>query len=265
VGKKIDINVDVGEGYGYYSIGKPGQDEEIMKYVTSCNIACGFHAGDPHIMRKTVKIAKKHGVEVGAHPGLPDIIGFGRRRMDVRPEELTDLEVYQVGALRAIAASEGVKELQHVLIHGIACVMCWYEEKYAKAHTEALIQLDPTKNLIMYGGAGGPGSTYVLDKIAKDAGLRVVDYWILDMEYKPDGSLLMLREHPPVDVKERIQRVVNMFEKGVIKDVKGGEIPYKPQSLLVHSDTPNVVDLLKTLREELPSYGIDVAPMKEIV
>jgi UPF0271 protein len=263
--KKIDINVDLGEGFGYWAMGKPGQDEEIMKYVTSVNIACGFHAGDSHIMRKTVKLAKKNGVEVGAHPGLPDLIGFGRRRMDVRPEELTDYVVYQVGALKAIAASEGVEELQHVLIHGIACVMCWYEEKYAKAYTEALVQLDPAKKLIMYGGAGGPGPKYVLDNIAKNAGLRVVDYWILDMDYNPDGSIVMLREHPPVDVKDRIQRVVNMFEKGVIKDINGGDIPYQPQSLLVHSDTPNVVELLKTLREQLPSYGIEVVPMKEIV
>jgi len=262
---KIDINVDLGESFGYWVMGRPGLDEEVLKYVSSCNIACGFHAGDPHVMRRTVKLAKKYGVEVGAHPGLPDLIGFGRRRMDVRPEELTDYVVYQVGALRAVAAAEGVKELQHVLIHGIACVMCWYEQKYANAYVDALIQLDPSKKLILYGGKGGPGPKYVLDDIARKAGLRVVQYWILDMDYNPDGSIVMLREHPPVDVKERVQRVVRMFKEGVIKDVNGNDIPYRPHSLLVHSDTPNCIELLQALRSELPKEGIEVVPMKEIV
>lgn len=258
---KLDINVDLGEGFGMW---KMADDEKIMKYVSSVNIACGFHAGDPHIMRKTVQLAKKYGVQVGAHPGLPDLIGFGRRRIDVKPEELADYVIYQVGALKAFVEAADM-ELQHVLIHGIACIMCWYEKPYATAYVNALLKLDPKKKLILYGSRGGPGPKYVLDDVAKEAGLRVCHYWVLDMDYYPDGTLVMTRIHEPVNVEDRVQRVINMVRKGVIRDVNGNEIPYKPQSILVHSDTPNVIELLKALRTELPKEGIEIAPLKEIL
>jgi UPF0271 protein len=262
---KIDINVDMGESFGHWSMGRPELDEEILAHVTSCNVACGFHAGDPHVMRRTVKLAKKYGVRVGAHPGLPDLIGFGRRRMDVTPAELTDYIVYQTGALRAIAASEQVGELQHVLIHGTACLMSWYEEKYAEAYVNAMLQLDPGKGLIMYGARGGPGPKYVLDEIAKRAGLRTVAYAIGDMDYNPDGSLVMLREHPPVDIPFRVERIMKMIKEGVLLDVNRNPIPYKPHSFLVHSDTPNVVELLKSLELELAREGVERVPVSEIV
>ena len=262
---KIDINVDMGESFGHWNLGSPGLDEEILAHVTSCNVACGFHAGDPHVMRKTVKLAKKYGVRVGAHPGLPDLVGFGRRRMEVTPEELTDYVVYQTGALRAMAASEGIGNLQHVLIHGIACLMSWYEEKYAYAYVNAMHQLDSEKRLIMYGARGGPGPKYILDDIAKRAGLRTVAYAIADMDYNQDGSLVMLREHPPVDIEYRVSRALKMIKDGVLLDVKRNPIPYRPQSLLVHSDTPNVVELLEALEEEFSREGIEKVPVSEIV
>ena len=262
---KIDINVDMGESFGHWNMGRPGLDEEIMARVTSCNVACGFHAGDPHVMRRTVRLAKKHGVRVGAHPGFPDLVGFGRRRMDVTPEELTDYVVYQTGALRAMAAAEGAGNLQHVLIHGIACLMSWYEERYANAFVNAMLQLDSEKRLIMYGARGGPGPKYILEEIAKRAGLRTVAYAIADMDYNQDGSLVMLREHPPVDVRYRVDRVMKMIKEGVLLDVNKDPIPYRPQSLLVHSDTPNVVELLKALEEEFSREGIEKVPVGEIV
>lgn len=255
----------MGESFGHWNMGRPGLDDEIMSHVTSCNVACGFHAGDPHVMRRTVRLAKKHDVRVGAHPGLPDLVGFGRRRMEVTPEELTDYVVYQTGALRAMAAAEGVGNLQHVLIHGIACLMSWYEEKYANAYVNAMLQLDSEKRLIMYGARGGPGPKYILEEIAKGAGLRTVAYAIADMDYNQDGSLVMLREHPPVDVRYRVDRVLKMIKDGVLLDVNKDPISYRPQSLLVHSDTPNVVELLQALEGEFAREGIEKVPVGEIV
>ena len=262
---KIDVSVDMGESFGHWNLGRPELDGEIMSHVTSCNVACGFHAGDPHVMRKTVQLAKKKGVRVGAHPGLPDLVGFGRRRMDVAPEELTDYIVYQAGALKAMLAAEAAGELQHVLIHGIACLMSWYEEKYADAYIEAMAQLDPEKKLIMYGARGGPGPLYILDDLAKRAGQRRVAYAIADMDYNVDGTLVMLREHPPVDVNYRVERVMKMIKEGVLLDVKRNPIPYSPQSLLVHSDTPNVVELLTAMEQEFAREGIEKVPVSEIV
>lgn len=258
---KIDINVDLGEGFGIYRL---TNDEEVMKYISSVNIACGFHAGDPHIMREMISLCRKYGVEPGAHPGLPDMIGFGRRRINVSPQELADYVIYQAGALRAFAKSVDL-ELQHVLIHGIACVMCWYEEPYAKAYTSALTELDPTRKLIMYGNRGGPGSRYVLDAVAREAGLKVVPYIIADMEYHGDGSVVMTRTHEPVDVKERTSRMIRVIKEGIMRDAEGNDIKYEPKSILVHSDTPNVVELLQNIRREFRDEGIDVVPMKELV
>jgi len=263
--QKIDINVDMGESFGHWNVGRPGLDDEIMAHVTSCNVACGFHAGDPHVMRRTVKLAKKHGVRVGSHPGLPDLVGFGRRRMDVTPEELTDYVVYQTGALKAMATAEGAGDLQHVLIHGTACLMSWYEEKYANAYVNAMVQLDPDKKLIMYGARGGPGPKYILDDIAKRSKLRTVAYAIADMDYNQDGSLVMLREHPQLDIRYRVDRVMKLIKDGILLDVNKNQIPYRPQSLLVHSDTPNVVEFLEALEGEFRREGIEKVPVSEIV
>lgn len=261
MGYRIDINCDLGEGFGLYKL---SNDEELIKNVSSINIACGFHAGDPHVMRATVNLAKKYNVQPGAHPGLPDSIGFGRRRMNTTPGELADYVVYQVGALNAFVHATGLR-LQHVLIHGIACVMCWYEEEYARAYVTALQELDPSGDLILYGSRGGPGQKYVLEAIAKEAGLRVVPYLVVDMDYYSDGSLIMARTHEPVNVKERTNRVIHAIKKGMMKDKDGKEIPYQPKSLLVHSDTPNVIELLKNMRVEFEREDIEVVPVKEIV
>lgn len=262
---KIDINVDMGESFGHWNLGRPGLDEEILAHVTSCNIACGFHAGDPHVMRRTVRLAKKLGVKIGAHPGLPDLVGFGRRRMDVTPEELTDYIVYQAGALQAIALAEGAGDLQHVLVHGTACLMCWYEQKYADAYVSAMLQLDPERRLVMYGARGGPGAKYILEGIAKKAGLRTVAYAIADMDYDKGGSLVMLREHPPIDVQYRVERVMRMIKEGILLDENRNPIQYAPDSVLVHSDTPNIVEFLKALDAEFAREGIEKIAVGEIV
>src|SRR5262245_162283 len=135
----IDINCDMGEGYGRWSL---GPDEEIMPYITSANIACGFHAGDPHVMRKIVELAVQHGVAVGAHPGLPDLMGFGRRRMEVTPQEIKDIHRYQVGALSAFAKAAGTT-LQHVKAHGIQYFMFEENLPLGRASAEQVVELDP--------------------------------------------------------------------------------------------------------------------------
>ena len=250
----------MGESFGLYKL---ANDEEIMPYVTSANVAGGFHAGDPHVMRATVKAAKKNDVEVGIHPGLPDRIGFGRRFMKVTRQELTDYIVYQAGALQAFLKPNQM-QLQHVFTHGIMATMCWETEEYSYALIDAVNELGKDE-VILAGAKGGPGDRYILHDIAEKAGLRVGTCFILDMDYEPDGSLYVTRTHAPVDIEQRVQRAVNMIKNGRVKDVKGGEHDYKATTMIVHSDTPNVIQLLQALHEELPREGIEILPLKEIV
>src|SRR5256886_13473770 len=157
MGAKIDINADMGESYGRWTL---GHDDELMPFLSSANIACGFHGGDPHVMRHSVRLAKKHGVAVGAHVSFPDLIGFGRRRMQISPQELKDYVEYQVGALQAFAAAEGAR-VEHVKPHGMLYVMCTEDDTYAQAVAEAVRGLGDGRGLLLTGARVAPAANRV--------------------------------------------------------------------------------------------------------
>lgn len=185
--KTIDINADLGESFGVYNL---GNDEELMKYITSCNIACGFHAGDPSVMRKTVELAKKYNVAVGAHPGFPDMLGFGRRRMEITHQECKDYVTYQVGALKAFVEAYGLK-LQHVKPHGRFWQVAAAEENVGRGLIESIIEVDPKMAFVGRRGAA--------TNIAREMGLRVVLEIGADMQYKGDLEGIL----PPIIKRKR--------------------------------------------------------------
>ena len=253
---KIDLNSDMGESFGKYKL---GNDEEIMKNVSSANIACGFHAGDPHVLKYTIKLAKETGTAVGAHPGLPDLIGFGRRSMDVSPDELYDYCVYQIGAVQAFCKSVGV-DMQHVKCHGILEMMTTQRPELAEAIAAAIKDIDP--NLLYMTIAGTR-----LYQTCKAAGLRVAGEAYGDRAYNEDGTLVS-RKLPnsvltdPATVAERITQFI---ETGTMPTYEGGAVKIDAQSICMHGDTPGAAELVKALREKLDNQGIGVVPVGELV
>ena len=253
----IDINCDLGEGYGAFSV---GNDAEIMPYITSANIACGFHAGDPVTMAKTVRLAKKDNVAIGAHPSYPDIMGFGRREMQLTPEEIMSCTIYQIGALQGFAKAAGVS-LQHVKPHGALYNTAAKDEETSKGVVEAVGALDD-KLIIL----APPKSA--LAKVAVDAGLRVAHEFFADRAYNADGSLVS-RKQPNAIVKEPrevVERVVNVIEEKEVLATNGklvtlGEV----HTICVHSDTPAAVSLVQALKKALIKAGVEVRPFGSFI
>ena len=253
---KIDLNCDMGESFGAYEL---GFDEEIIKYVSSANIACGFHAGDPVVMQQTIRLAKTYGVKVGAHPGFPDLLGFGRRNMTVAAAEVKSYLIYQIGALQAFARVEGL-ELQHVKPHGALYNMAVKDPKLAQAIAEAVRSLD--KELILVVLAG---SAWV--NIAKEQGLRVASEAFADRSYSADGSLVP-RSQPGAVIKDKkgvAERVIRMIEEGRVKAITGEDVTIKADTICLHGDTPGALELAIHLRSALEDRGIKVVPLEEIV
>jgi UPF0271 protein len=253
---KIDLNCDVGESFGAYKL---GFDEEIIKHVSSVNIACGFHAGDPAVMQQTIKLAKTYGVKVGAHPGYPDLPGFGRRNMAMAPAEVKSCLIYQIGALQAFARVEGL-ELQHVKPHGALYNMAVEDPKLAQAIAEAVRSLDEGLILVVLAG-----SAWV--DIAKEQGLRVAQEAFGDRAYSADGSLVP-RSRPGAvinDKKKVAERVIRMIEEGRVKAITGENITIKADTICLHGDTPGVLELAIHLRGALQNRGINVAPLGEVL
>ncbi len=250
--KKIDLNSDLGEGFGKYKL---GNDEEMMKYITSANIACGFHAGDPLIMERSVKLAIKHGVAIGAHPGFPDLMGFGRREIKVTTEEVRDYVIYQVGALLAFVRTLG-GNMQHVKPHGalynIAC------QDYKIAHAIARAVYDVDKELILV----GLSNSQIL-KAGRKVGLKVASEAFADRTYMQDGSLLPRNVKGAVldNVEQILDRALEIVEKGTITTVNGSKIEVEADTICVHSDTPKSVEITKKLKETLVRHGIKVERM----
>jgi 5-oxoprolinase (ATP-hydrolysing) subunit A len=245
--KTIDISSDMGEGFGNYTL---GNDEGIMKYITSANVACGFHAGDPSIMRKTVLLAKKNGVAVGAHVGLPDLLGFGRRVMEISPEDCRDYVVYQIGALRAFAEACGLK-LNHATIHGALTTLVNRNEKIATAIVEAIREVDPTLYFLSRPGL-------LSFEIGKKLGLRVKTYAAVDLQYYRDGRFAMERQKKAVNINEVIRRAKSLLLEGRVEAVDGGYYEISPDTLLVHGDNPQAVETLQALRAELGKDGFQI-------
>lgn len=250
----IDFNCDMGEGFGRYTMGR---DRELLPHVTSANIACGFHAGDAMCMHRTVSLAELSGVGVGAHPGLPDLMGFGRRSMAIDPMEAKNYVKYQIGALRAFARGG---KIQHVKPHGALYNMGVQDESLANAVAEAVKEVDP--ELILVGLAG---SHWIAAGMS--LGLRVAREVFADRAFNADGSLVDRRVKGAVleNVADVLARTLKMVKEGKVTAVTGREIPCSGDTLCLHGDTPGAVALAANLRRHLEEAGITVAPMGTFV
>jgi UPF0271 protein len=251
---RIDFNCDMGESFGMYKL---GFDEEVIKYITSANIACGFHAGDPMWMRRTVRLAEEHGVAIGAHPSFPDLVGFGRRNMAVDPEEARTDVIYQVGALQAFTSA---KRLQHVKPHGAMYNQAVNDKTLARAICEAMLEVDP--NMVLVALAGSPWVT-----LAQEMGLRVAREIFADRALNADGTLVSRAKPGAVlhNVEEVVERSLRMVTEGVATAITGEEIEVQADSLCLHGDTPGAVDMAKVLKRELEASGVQVVPLGQIV
>jgi len=252
----VDLNVDMGESFGAYTI---GHDEEILDYVTSANVACGFHAGDPKTMRKTVRMALEKNVGIGVHPGLQDLIGFGRRNMDITPQEAYDLVVYQIGALSAFVKAEG-GQLQHVKPHGALFNMAAKSPSLSEAIAEAVYKVDP--DLILFGLAGSE-----LIKAGQKAGLRTASEVFSDRTYQEDGSLTSRRE-PNALIKDKevaVHQVIRMVREGKVRTVQGTDISIKANTICIHGDGEHAVELAKYIRKALEEADISVVKISSII
>lgn len=245
----VDINCDMGESFGAYVI---GADAEVMPYITSANIACGFHGGDPAVMRATIADALAHRVAIGAHPGLPDLAGFGRRAMQLSAQETYDLVVYQVGALLGFARAAGA-ELQHVKPHGALYNMAAAQPALAESIARAVRDVDD--GLVLYGLAGSQ-----LLAAAERVGIAAASEAFADRNYQRDGSLVS-RTRPDAmvhDVDEAVRRAVRMVRDGCVTDVDGEEITIRADTLCVHGDGPHAAEIARRLRAGLEDAGARV-------
>jgi UPF0271 protein len=246
---RIDMNSDVGESFGAYTI---GHDASLMTSITSANIAAGFHAGDATVLRDTIRLAKANGVAIGAHPGFPDLLGFGRRELNVTPREAEDLVLYQVAAVAGVAAAEQV-HLQHVKPHGALFNMAVRDAELAVAIARAVAAFD--RSLILF---GLPGSEIL--KAGRAAGLRVAAEVFADRAYEPDGSLASRRKPGSVihDVDQVVGRAVRMAKERTVIALDGTVVPLEADTICVHGDTPGSDQLAAKLRAGLQAAGITV-------
>ena len=251
---RIDFNCDMGESFGMY---KMGFDEEVIKHITSANVACGFHAGDPMWMRRTVDLAQAHGVAVGAHPSFPDLAGFGRRDMGATAAEVKNDITYQAGALQAFTAG---KRLQHIKPHGAMYNMAVQDEALARAICEAILELD--ENIILLALAG---SRWV--DIAEDMGLRVAREIFADRALTAEGALAPRSQPGGVihDTAEVVERSLRMVTEGKATAITGERIDVRADSLCLHGDTPGAVDMARALKAELQAAGVEILPVGELL
>lgn len=254
--KVVDLNCDMGESFGNYKI---GQDDEVIKYITSSNIACGFHAGDPNVMRYTVKLAKENNVAIGAHPGFPDLQGFGRRKIDIPPEELKNLLTYQIGALQAIAKTEGMS-LQHVKPHGALYNLIANDQILGQAVVEAILKIN--KNLILV----ALGKSKIID-IALKLGLRVASEGFADRAYNSDGTLVKRSITGAVisDPDIIAKRVIKMINQQKVETVDGKTIDLQIDTICLHGDNKNVVSVIKAIIKILTKEKIKITPLKYFI
>jgi len=248
--KRIDLNCDMGESYGAW---KMGADADIMPFISSANIACGFHAGDPATIRRTVRLAVDSGVAVGAHPSLPDLQGFGRRVMKITPQDMYDLVVYQAGAVEAFARAAGAK-LHHVKCHGALYNMAAGDEALSEAMAKAVHDLGG--DVILYAL-----SNSVMMKTSKAKNLRVAGEVFADRGYSDDGTLAP-RDKPGgmvEDAAQAVARALAMIEAGYVTSLSGKRVPVAADTLCLHGDQPGAVTFAKAIRKAFAEKGISVA------
>jgi UPF0271 protein len=244
---KVDLNCDMGEGFGVYRF---GFDEEVMPYVTSANLACGFHASDPMTMLRAIRLAKKHGVAVGAHPSFPDRVGFGRRLLGASPDEIRADVIYQIGALAALCRSEGVG-LTHVKAHGALYNLAARDVDVATAIAEAVKSTDWNLTMICLTGSR-------MTEAARKTGLRCREEVFADRGYTRQGTLVP-RNLPGAivhDVGAVVSRVLLMVREGKVLSVDGEEVPVSAETICVHADTPGAVDMIRAIRQTLEREGL---------
>ena len=249
---RIDINSDLGESFGAYTI---GHDAGLMTAITSANVAAGFHGGDPSVLRATIRMAKANGVAVGAHPGFPDLVGFGRRELNVTTQEAEDFVLYQVAAVAGVARAEGLP-LQHVKPHGALFNMAVRNRGLADAIARGVAAFD--RNLILF---GLPGSEILA--AGKAAGLRVAAEVFADRAYEPDGSLASRRKPGAVihDADAVVARAVRMVKDNTVVAVDGSTVRLEADTICVHGDTPGSDALAAKIRAGFESAGITVKPI----
>ncbi|MDR7481691.1 MAG: 5-oxoprolinase subunit PxpA [Armatimonadota bacterium] len=249
----IDLNADGGEGFGAYTI---GADEALLASVTSLNVACGYHGGDPVVIRRTIRAAAARGVSVGAHPGFPDLQGFGRRAMQIPPGDLTDMLIYQIGAVAALAAAEGAR-LRHVKAHGALYNLAERDDAVAGAIAAAAAAFP---GLWLYAPPGSP-----MARAAQARGVRVAPEGFLDRGYRADGTLVP-RSHPDAlltDPARVAVKAVRLAAEGVVEATDGTLVALRPRTLCVHSDTPGAPALAAAARAALERAGVRLAPPED--
>lgn len=245
--KYVDLNSDLGEGFASY---KMGMDEEVLGVVTSANIACGWHGGDPTLMMKTAKLAKENQVAIGAHPAYPDLLGFGRRNLDISPGEAKAYVIYQVGAMDAFARAEGL-ELQHVKLHGAFYNTAMEDEDLARAVIEACQSINP--NLVHLALSGSK-----FFDIARSMGAKVSQEVFADRAYNDDKSLVSRKIEGSVitDEEEAIARTIRMVKEGLVRTINGKDIEIVADSICVHGDNPKALAFVKKIRQALREENI---------
>ncbi len=250
---KVDLNSDLGESFGRYTL---GLDDQILPVVSSVNVACGFHASDPVVMRNTVRMAKELGVRVGAHPGYPDLMGFGRRNLAISPDEAYAYTLYQIGALYAFLKPLGM-EMQHVKPHGAFYNTAARDYALAKAICQAVKDFDPQLILL-----GLSGSEHI--RAAQDVGLRSVSEVFADRAYEENGELVNRKKPGAMitDEEEALKRVVKMVKEGKVTAITGRDIPIRAESICVHGDGLKPVLFAKKIRETLERDGVQISPLK---
>jgi len=253
---KVDLNSDLGESFGSYDL---KIDKHIIPLITSANIACGFHASDPMVMMKSVALAQKVGTDIGAHPGFPDLVGFGRRNMVVSFAEAKADVLYQIGALSAFCQAGGIR-LQHVKPHGGLYNMSAKDYQLALAICEAVKEFD--KDLILLGLSG---SEHI--KAAKDCGLKVAHEVFADRGYEEDGSLVARSKEGAFihDETEAVVRVIRMVKEGKVTAVTGKDIDIQADSICVHGDGEKALLFVSRIRTALEAEGVKVCSLKEVI
>lgn len=246
---KIDMNSDLGESFGRYTL---GEQEEILKYVTSANVACGFHAGDPTVMRETVKMAAANGVKIGAHPGLPDLVGFGRRNMAITAQEAYDLTVYQIGALQGFLTIEG-EVMQHVKPHGALYQMASDDAELAEAIAKAVYDVSPS--LILFGLADSE-----LTAAGEKIGLKTAHEVFADRTYQSTGMLTSRRQADALitDPKQSAAQVIQMVKEGFVLSQQQTKVQLKADTVCIHGDGENAVEFAKFLTDSLKKEEIAI-------
>ena len=248
---RVDLNADMGESYGRWTL---GDDDALMPFLTSANIACGFHGGDPHVMRRTVDLALEHGVGVGAHVAFPDLIGFGRRRLAATPEEIEDYVVYQAGALAAFVEAAGGR-LQHVKPHGALYTSIVDSPEYAQAAVRGVASLGSDVILLMPPAVAGA---------AAGAGVPFVAEGYVDLDYDSAGKLVLERAKQMRDPVEMSEKAVRLVRDGRVRTVDGGDLELEVESICVHGDAPNAPEIARAIRDALERADIELAPLADL-